>query len=117
MGKVLDKYMCTNTLAHTSKEESKQELYLLRRLKQKPMSDGLGNKSPQYIHSNMHPLLDTLTSSSDLLKYQLKISRMCTEPKAPHREWRSSDELCSVVIATGPKGSAWCCIREGQVGC
>lgn len=74
MGKVLDEYMCTNILAHTSKEESKQELYLLRRLKQKPISDGLGNKSPQYIHSNMHPLQCLSVRHSDKLVRPIEAS-------------------------------------------
>lgn len=30
----------------------------------------------------------------------------------PHREWRSSAELCSVT-ASGPEGMAWICIRGG----
>jgi len=35
---------------------------------------------------------------------------------APHRERRSSAELCSLVTATGPGGMAWSCNRDGS-GC
>lgn len=32
-------------------------------------------------------------------------------PTAPHKEQRRSAELCTLVTAKGPKGTAWSCIR------
>jgi len=35
------------------------------------------------------------------------------QPMAPHREWRGSAELCSLVTATGTEGMSWGCTRGG----
>jgi len=33
------------------------------------------------------------------------------QPTAPHREWRGSTDLCSLMTATRPEGTAWSCVR------
>ena len=34
---------------------------------------------------------------------------------APHREWKDSTELFSLVTVAGPEGIAWSCVR-GRLG-
>ena len=37
-----------------------------------------------------------------------------TTAAAPHREQRGSTELCSLMTAAGPAGTAWRCVRGGS---
>jgi len=47
-------------------------------------------------------------------KFSLDWGEASWWPTAPHKEQRGSTELCSLVTATGLKGTARSCVRGGS---